>query len=399
MFYMSAVQYELLHTCKQSGARLGRIHTPHGTIETPVFMPVGTQATVKGLSPEEVSGLGAEIILSNTYHLFLRPGHELVSKLGGLHKFMNWNKPILTDSGGFQVFSLNELRKIDENGVTFRSHLNGDKHLFTPERAMDIQHHLGADIIMAFDECPPYPATYEYVKTSTERTARWAERCLTHHMNAPIEVPFAPDGSNSRADYQALFGIVQGGMHTDLRRASAETLVAMDFPGYALGGLSVGEDKEIMYRVIEETTPFLPANKSRYLMGVGAPEDLIEAVIRGIDQFDCVLPTRIARNGTVFTNFGKLVVRNALYAEDPRPFEEGCTCYACTHYSRAYVRHLIKADEMFGLRLTTLHNLHFLIQLMQDIRKAIVENRLLDFRDEFYARYDSNSIRKGAKLK
>jgi queuine tRNA-ribosyltransferase len=396
---MSAVRYEALHTCSQSGARLGRLHTPHGTIETPVFMPVGTQATVKALSPEEVSGLGAEIILSNTYHLFLRPGHELVGKMGGLHRFMNWNKPILTDSGGFQVFSLNELRKIEENGVTFRSHLNGDKHLFTPERAMDIQHWLGADIIMAFDECPPYPATYDYVKQSTERTARWAERCLKQHREAPIEAPYLSSEIRSRADVQALFGIIQGGMHTDLRRASAEALVAMDFPGYALGGLSVGEDKETMYRVIEETTPYLPTGKARYLMGVGAPEDLIEAVIRGIDMFDCVLPTRIARNGTVFTRKGKVVVRNAVYSEDPRPFEEGCSCYACTNYSRAYVRHLIKADEMFGLRLTTLHNLHFLIQLMRDIRQAILDNRLLDFRAEFYDHYAQESIRKGAKIK
>jgi queuine tRNA-ribosyltransferase len=369
---LAAVTYEHIKTCKQSGARLGRVHTPHGSFDTPAFMPVGTQATVKTMSPEELKEMNAGIILSNTYHLFLRPGHELVKRAGGLHKFMNWDRAILTDSGGFQVFSLSENRKITEEGVEFRSHLNGDKLFLSPEKAMEIQNALGSDIMMAFDECPPYPAEYEYIKKSTERTSRWAERCLASH---------------ARKDDQALFAIVQGGMHEDLRRQSAAELTSMDFPGYAIGGLSVGEPKHLMYEVLDYTTPLLPANKPRYLMGVGSPDALIEGSIRGIDMFDCVLPTRIARNGTCMTSQGRLVIRNQKHADDFGPLDPECSCYTCRNYSRAYIRHLIKADETFGIRLTTYHNLHFLLELMKQVRQAIHDDRLLDFRDEFFARY------------
>jgi queuine tRNA-ribosyltransferase len=375
-----AIRYEHIKTCKQSGARLGKIHTPHGVIETPAFMPVGTQATVKTLSPEELKQMDAHIILSNTYHLFLRPGYELVRQAGGLHRFMNWDRPILTDSGGFQVFSLSEMRKITEEGVHFRSHLNGDKLFLSPEIAMEVQNALGADIIMAFDECPPYPAEYDYAKQSLERTSRWAERCLTSH---------------ARSHDQALFAIIQGGMHEDLRRQSAADLTSMDFPGYAIGGLSVGEPKPLMYEVLDYTVPLMPANKPRYLMGVGSPDALLEGSIRGIDMFDCVLPTRIARNGTVMTSKGRLVIRNAKYAEDFASLDPNCTCYTCTHYSRAYIRHLIKAEETFGIRLTSIHNLHFLLDLMRNIRQAILEDRLLDFRDEFFVQYGLNDNDRG----
>jgi len=375
-----AIQYEFIKQCKQSGARLGRIHTPHGIIETPTFMPVGTQATVKTMSPEELKSLNAQIILSNTYHLFLRPGHEIVKKAGGLHKFMNWDRPILTDSGGFQVFSLSERRKINEEGVEFRSHLNGEKLFLSPEKAMEIQNALGPDIMMAFDECPPYPATYEYVKQSTERTSRWAERCLAAHQ---------------RKHDQALFAIVQGGMHEDLRVQSAKDLTSMDFPGYAIGGLSVGEPKHLMYEVLDYTVPHLPFSKPRYLMGVGSPDALIEGSIRGIDMFDCVLPTRIARNGTTMTSQGRLVVRNAKFAEDFGPLDPNCDCYTCKNYSRAYIRHLIKADETFGLRLTTYHNLYFLTNLMKQVREAIMNDCLLDFRDQFFTQYGLHDNDKG----
>lgn len=370
-----AVRYELVKTCRQTGARLGRLHTARGIIETPAFMPVGTQATVKTLSPEELKTMDAHIILGNTYHLFVRPGHDIVREAGGLHKFMNWDRPILTDSGGFQVFSLAENRKISEEGVRFRSHLNGDPLFISPEVSMEVQNALGADIIMAFDECPPYPASYEYVKQSTDRTHRWAERCLKAH---------------ARPEEQALFGIVQGGMFEDLRIESAKVLTAMDFPGYAIGGLSVGEPKHLMYEMLDVTMPHLPADKPRYLMGVGSPDALLEGAIRGVDMFDCVLPTRIARNGTVMTSQGRMVVRNARYARDFRPLDEQCGCYTCRHYTRAYIRHLIKADETFGIRLTTIHNLHFLLDLMRGARQAIREDRLGDFRDQFFARYGLN---------
>lgn len=369
---MYSVTYELIKTCKQSGARLGVLHTPHGDIETPIFMPVGTQATVKSMTPEELKEIGSQIILSNTYHLYLRPGHELVKKAGGLHEFMHWDKPILTDSGGFQVFSLGPLRKISEEGVEFRSHLDGSKHFLTPEKAMEIQNALGSDIMMAFDECAPYPASREYVKNSLERTTRWLERCKEAHKNP---------------EKQALFGIIQGGMYKDLREQSAKEITAIDLPGYAIGGLSVGEPKPMMYDILEHTTPFMPVDKPRYLMGVGSPDDLIEGVIRGVDMFDCVLPTRIARNGTAMTSQGKVVVRNATYAEDFTPLDPECDCYTCRNYTKAYIRHLIKTNEMLGARLITTHNLHFLLKLMENIRQAIREDRLLDFREEFFTKY------------
>ncbi|HZG60653.1 MAG TPA: tRNA guanosine(34) transglycosylase Tgt [Anoxybacillus sp.] len=372
---MTPIRYELIKTCKQTGARLGIIHTPHGSFETPMFMPVGTLATVKTLSPEELKEMGAGIILSNTYHLWLRPGHDIVEEAGGLHQFMNWDRGILTDSGGFQVFSLSQFRRIEEEGVYFRNHLNGDKLFLSPEKAMEIQNALGSDIMMAFDECPPYPATYEYMKKSVERTSRWAERCLKAHK---------------RPNEQGLFGIVQGGEFEDLRKQSAQDLVSLDFPGYAVGGLSVGEPKDVMNRVLEFTTPLLPANKPRYLMGVGSPDSLIDGVIRGIDMFDCVLPTRIGRNGTVMTSEGRVVIKNAQYARDFTPLDPNCDCYTCRNYTRAYIRHLIKCDETFGIRLTSYHNVYFLIKLMEQVRQAIREDRLGDFREEFFERYGFN---------
>lgn len=373
-----AVKYELLKVCKQTGARRGRLHTPHGTIETPIFMPVGTLATVKAMSPEELKEMDAQIILSNTYHLFLRPGHQIVEKAGGLHSFMNWDRPILTDSGGFQVFSLSNLRKIEEEGVHFRSHLSGAKLFIGPEVAMEIQNALGADIIMAFDECAPYPAEHEYVKRSLERTTRWLERCMNAHK---------------RPQDQALFGIVQGGMYRDLREQSAKEIVGFDLPGYAIGGLSVGEPKAIMDEVLEYTVPFLPESKPRYLMGVGSPDALIDGAIRGIDMFDCVLPTRIARNGTCMTSQGRLVIRNAKFKEDFTPLDPECDCYTCRNYTKAYIRHLFNADEIFGLRLTSYHNLHFLLRLMENVREAIMEDRLMDYRNEFFAQYGLNEER------
>lgn len=364
-----AVSYELVKKCSDTGARAGILHTPHGSFETPMFMPVGTNATVKTISPEELKAIGAGVILSNTYHLYLRPGHDIVRKAGGLHKFMNWDQGILTDSGGFQVFSLSKLRKITEEGVEFRSHISGEKLFLSPEKAVEIQTALGADIIMAFDECPPYPAEYDYVKQSLERTTRWAKRCQAAHTNT---------------EQQALFGIVQGGMYRDLRIISARQLVEMDFPGYAIGGLSVGEKAGLMYEMLDYTTPELPEHKARYLMGVGAPENLIEGTIRGIDMFDCVLATRIARNGAVFTDKGRLVIRNANYAEDFRPLDEDCDCYVCQNYSRAYIRHLIKCNEILGMRLTTMHNLYYLIKLMKNMRQAIIDEQTVEFRNKFY---------------
>ncbi|TCT27105.1 tRNA-guanine transglycosylase [Melghiribacillus thermohalophilus] len=370
-----AIIFELLKEDSQTGARLGRLHTPHGSIDTPVFMPVGTLATVKTMSPEELNEIGARILLSNTYHLWLRPGEDIVEEAGGLHSFMNWNGAILTDSGGFQVFSLSDMREIQEEGVHFRNHLSGEKLFLSPEKSIQIQNSLGADIIMAFDECPPYPAEYDYMKQSVERTSRWAERCLKAHR---------------RPEDQGLFGIIQGGEYEDLRQQSARDLVSLDFPGYAVGGLSVGEPKDVMNKVLEFTTPLLPKNKPRYLMGVGSPDSLIDGAIRGIDMFDCVLPTRIARNGTCMTSTGRLVVRNAKYARDFRPLDEHCDCYVCRNYSRAYIRHLIKANEIFGMRLTTYHNLYFLVKLMEQVREAIRENRLLDFREQFFEQYGFN---------
>ena len=372
---MTAITYELIKTCKQTGARLGIVHTPHGSFETPHFMPVGTQATVKTMSPEELKEIKAGIILSNTYHLWLRPGNDIIKEAGGLHKFMNWDLPILTDSGGFQVFSLSKFRTIEEEGVHFRHHLNGSKLFLSPEKATEIQNDLGADIMMAFDECPPYPATFEYMKASVERTSRWAERCLTAH---------------GRPDDQGLFGIIQGGKYEELRKQSAKDLVSLDFPGYAIGGLSVGESKEVMNEVLEFTTPLMPADKPRYLMGVGSPGSLIDGAIRGIDMFDCVLPTRIARNGTLMTSDGRLVIKNAAYKRDFRPLDENCDCHVCKNYTRAYIHHLIRAEETFGIRLTSYHNLYFLTNLMEQVREAIRNDRLGDFREEFFEQYGFN---------
>ena len=367
-----AVTYELLHECKQTGARRGVVHTPHGDIQTPVFMPVGTQATVKSMTPEELKEeVGAQIILSNTYHLYLRPGQDIVKEAGGLHKFMKWDRPILTDSGVFQVFSLGDLRTISEEGVEFKSHLDGSRHFFSPESVMKTEEDLGADIIMAFDECVEYPASYEYTKNSMERTTRWAKRCKEAHMT----------------ENQALFGIIQGGFYEDLRKKSAEDLIKLDLPGYAIGGISVGEPKEEFLKMLYYTTPLMPKDKPRYLMGVGTPDYLIEAALAGIDMCDCVLPTRIARNGTAMTWNGKVVVRNATYERDWGPLDPECDCYACKNYTRAYIRHLHKCDEIFGKTLLSIHNVNFLLKLASDIREAIKEDRLLDFKEEFLDKY------------
>jgi queuine tRNA-ribosyltransferase len=362
--------FELLVEDKVSQARAGLIHTPHGAIPTPVFAPVGTQATVKTLTPAELQELGATLILGNTYHLYLRPGPALIAEFGGLHQFMQWPGPLLTDSGGFQVFSLEGLREIDEEGVTFRSHIDGSKHRFTPERVIAIQEQLGADIIMAFDECPP-PDDYAYNLEALKRTHRWAERCRA---------------AQGRAD-QALYGIVQGGIFPDLRAQSAEFLTALDFPGYAIGGLSVGETKSQMHQVLEALHPVLPRHKPRYLMGVGSPEDLFECVARGIDQFDCVLPTRIARNGAVLTHQGRLNLRNARFAKDKNPIEADCQCYTCRTFSLAYLRHLLMANEILALRLTTLHNLHFTLELMRRIRGAIIAGNFIEYKQSFLEKY------------
>ncbi|HHY46931.1 MAG TPA: tRNA guanosine(34) transglycosylase Tgt [Firmicutes bacterium] len=355
-------------------ARAGVLTTPHGRIMTPVFMPVGTQATVKAMSPDELVEIGAEIILANTYHLFLRPGHELIARAGGLHRFMNWNRSILTDSGGYQVFSLSDLRHITEDGVTFRSHIDGSRRFISPELSIDVQNALGSDIIMAFDECTPYPAEWGYARESMLRTLRWAKRCKEHH----------------RKPGQALFGIVQGGMYPDLRQESARRLVELDFPGYAIGGLSVGEPKAVMYDMLDATLEFLPREKPRYLMGVGAPGDLVEGIARGVDMFDCVLGTRIARHGSIFTRRGRIIVRDAAYAEDFGPLDPECDCYVCRNYSRAYLRHLLKAGEILGFRLATYHNLYFLLSLMREARKAILEGRFDEWRKEFRSCCGSN---------
>ena len=351
-------------------ARRATFHTPHGPIPMPAFAPVGTLANVKTLEPRDLSEAGCGLILANTYHLYLRPGHELVERLGGLHAFMAWDGPMLTDSGGFQVFSLSAMRKVDDEGVTFRSHLDGSTHRFTPESVMQIEQALGADIAMVLDECPN-PLDRAYNEIALGRTHRWAERCAAAHTR--------PD--------QALFGIVQGGIFPDLRQASARFLSELDLPGYAVGGLAVGETKEQMYATLDETGPALPAHKLRYLMGVGAPEDIVEAVARGMDLFDCVLPTRIARNGSLFTPDGRMNLRNAQYAEDPRPVQEGCGCYTCRTFSRAYLRHLYKAKEISALRLGTIHNVHFMMDLMAQIRTAIEAGRFADFRHAFLDRF------------
>ena len=362
-------RYELIKEDKHTGARLGKIHTSHGVINTPIFMPVGTQATVKSMTSEDLEEMDANIILGNTYHLYLRPGQEIMEKAGGLHKFMHWDRPILTDSGGFQVFSLNDLRKITEEGVEFCSHLDGSRHFMSPEKSIDMQNTIGADIIMCFDECAPADADYEYTKKSMEMTTRWAKRCKDAHR---------------RPDDQALFGIVQGGMYEDLRAESVRGLTEIDFPGYSIGGLSVGESKDTMYRILDATVPLLPKDKPRYLMGVGSVDALLEGVIRGVDMFDCVLQTRIARNGTAMTSQGKVVVRNATYKEDFTPLDPECDCFVCRNYTRAYLRHLVKCNEILGARLLTYHNLYFTLKLMEKVRNAIMEDNLLAFKESFF---------------
>jgi queuine tRNA-ribosyltransferase len=350
-----AFEFTIKTKCNDTLARTGRLETPHGSIRTPVYMPVGTQATVKSLTPEQVKATGAEILLSNTYHLYLRPGHELVREAGGLHRFMNWDRPILTDSGGFQVFSLGDLRKITEEGVLFASHLDGSRHMFSPEKVMEIEQALGADIIMAFDECTALPSDYNTVAAAMERTHRWAERCKA---------------AKTREDL-ALFGIVQGGTYADLRRESAQVIASMDFPGNAIGGLSVGEPKPEMYAMLDVVVPELPENKPRYLMGVGSFDCIVEGVARGVDMFDCVMQTRMARNGTALTRTGRLVLRNAKYAHDFSPIEENCDCYACRNFTRAYIRHLVKAGEILGATLLSIHNIRASVRLMEEIRQAL----------------------------
>lgn len=365
------VTFEITHVCKQSGARTGILHTPHGDVETPMFMPVGTQATVKFVSPEELKDIGSGVVLANTYHLWLRPGEDIVDQAGGVQKFMNYKGPMLTDSGGFQVFSLADQRKITEDGVTFKNTLNGDTLFLSPEKSIQIQNKIGADIIMSFDECIPYPATREYVEKSTERTLRWALRGKQAH---------------SRPEEQALFGIVQGGDYEDLRKYCAEKLIEMDFPGYAIGGTSVGEDKETMYRMVKWASDALPFDKPRYLMGVGAVNDLLEAVSRNVDMCDCVLPTRIARHGTLMTSEGRISIRKAIYKNDFTPLDTECDCYTCRNYTKAYLNHLQRTNEGFGTRLMSIHNLRFLVKLMEDARKAIKEDRFNDFKEETLAK-------------
>ena len=366
---MEKFRFEITHTCKQSGARTGILHTPHGSVLTPMFMPVGTLATVKFVSPEELTEIKAGVILSNTYHLWLRPGADIVKEAGGLHKFMNVERPILTDSGGFQVFSLSDTRKINEEGVTFKNHLNGDTLFLTPEKSIQIQNDLGADIIMSFDECPPYPSTYDYMKNSVERTLRWAKRGKDAHM---------------RADDQALFGIVQGGEFEELRAMSARALVEMDFPGYSIGGTSVGETKEIMYKMIDYSIKYLPLEKPRYLMGVGSVDAILEGVLRGVDMFDCVLPTRIARHGTAMSSQGRINIRNQKYERDFTPLDPQCDCITCKNYTKAYLKHLNKCNEGLGQRLLSIHNLRYLIHLTEQARQAILEDRFLDFKNEYF---------------
>jgi len=361
-------RFELITVDPHTEARVGLIHTPHGTVHTPAFIPVATQATVKALTPRDLCQMGASVLMVNTYHLYLRPGAEIVSRMGGLHRFMGWNRPLVTDSGGFQAFSLAELREVDDDGITFRSHLDGSLHRLTPEKAIAIQEKLGADIIMCLDECPE-PTDRTYNEVALARTHAWAARCR----------------QAQRRNDQALFGIVQGGIFPDLRRASAEYIVGLDFPGYAIGGLSVGESKEDMHRMLEVTMPCLPEDKPRHLLGVGAPEDLFECVSWGVDTFDCVLPTRMARTGTALTYGGRLNLRNARYVDDPAPIVGGCTCYTCRNFSRAYLRHLIKAGEILGVHLTTLHNVHFVLDLMRKIREAIADGSFSELREAFLA--------------
>ena len=363
-----------------TGARAGAVRTRHGLIHTPVFMPVGTQGTVKAMTPGELKSLGAEVVLANTYHLFLRPGHERIARLGGLHRFMNWERPILTDSGGYQVYSLGELRRIDDDGVTFQSHLDGGmRHRLTPETAIQVQEALGSDIMMAFDECPPYPAARGMVAEACERTTRWAARCKE---------------ARTRTD-AALFGIVQGGTEGDLRREHAEKIVEIGFDGYAIGGLSVGEPKRDLVEMTEAVAGVLPSDRPRYLMGVGTPEDLVEGIARGVDMFDCVMPTRHARNGFLFTRRGRMIITHARYADDPGPIDEACSCETCRHYSRAYLRHIFTAKEILAMRLLTIHNLHVYLSLMREARTAIMEGRYLEFLSHFRSQKEDDECLDG----
>jgi queuine tRNA-ribosyltransferase len=365
---VSTFNFQLIR--QDGAARLGSLTTPHGTIATPIFMPVGTQATVKAMTPDELKAVGAQIILGNTYHLYLRPGHDALARRGGLHRFMAWDGPILTDSGGFQVFSLGELRKITEDGVRFRSHIDGSSHLITPEISIAVQEALGSDIAMCFDECPPARADIATVQLAVDRTTRWARRCQEAH----------------RRSGQALFGIVQGGTYRELREQSAAELVALDFPGYALGGVSVGESKELTLEVLSSSAPLLPSNRPRYVMGIGTPEDLVEAVTAGYDMFDCVMPSRNARNGMLFTSFGRVNIKRAEYAEDDGPIDPDCGCYVCRTFSRAYLRHLFRAGEILASRLNTYHNLYYYLDLMRQVRDAIAVGTFADFRRQFYAK-------------
>lgn len=368
-----ALNFEIKKIEKNTGARLGVLHLPHGDVETPVFMPVGTQATVKAMTTDEMKNMvNSHIILANTYHLFLRPGAPLIKEAGGLHKFMNWDRNILTDSGGFQVFSLSKIRNITEKGVEFRSHIDGSKKFMSPEDSMYVQNCLGSDIMMAFDECAPYPSTHDYVKNSMERTLRWAKRCKDYHKFT---------------DKQALFGIIQGGMYEDLRKISVKETVDIDFPGYAIGGISVGEPKELFLKILRYTAPLLPENKPRYLMGVGTPDYLIEAVLSGIDMCDCVLPTRMARNGTALTHLGRVNMLNACHIHDFSTLDPECDCYTCKNYTKAYIHHLFKAKEILGARLLSIHNLRFLVKLMEDVREAIKNDNLLEYKKDFYRKY------------
>jgi queuine tRNA-ribosyltransferase len=364
-------RFELEKKCQNSWARVGVLNTPHGEVITPVFAPVGTQATVKTMPPRELEELGASLVVANTYHLYLRPGPEIVAQMGGLHEFMGWDRPILTDSGGFQVFSMEHLREVDDDGITFRSHIDGSEHRLTPEKSIAVQEQLGADLVVALDVCPPYPSDHDYNRLALKRTHRWAERCLKAHTR----------------DDQMMMGVVQGGTYPDLRAESAEFLASLDFPGYAIGGLSVGEPKGMMHEMLEVNIPLLPEDKPRHLLGVGSPEDIFEGVWRGIDIFDCALPTRVARNGTFFTREGRLNIRNARFKDDPSPVEEGCSCYTCRTFSRAYLRHLVIGREILGLHLATVHNLHFMVSLMGEIQDAIRQDRFEQLKEDFLASY------------
>jgi len=371
--------FEVVKKSEYKNVRTGRIVTPHGIVNTPVFIPVGTQATVKTLSPKELEEAGVEIVLSNTYYLYLRPGIEIVEKAGGLHKFMGWYGPLITDSGGYQVFSLADLRKISEGGVEFQSHIDGARHFLSPEKVIEIQVSLGSDIIMCFDECTPYPCERDYAQQSMELTLRWAKRCKKEF-----------DGRSSSANSQYLFGIIQGGMHKELRKRSAENTIEIGFEGYAIGGLSVGEPRELRDEILEFTAALLPEDRPRYLMGVGDPEELWEAVERGIDMFDCAMPTRNARNGQVFTSRGKVVIKNAQYKEDFGPLDAECECYTCSHFSRAYLCHLFRAGEILALRLNTLHNIHYMVKLFKEIRQAINDGRYEEAKSQFLRKWESS---------